>query len=321
MRVVAAAAACVTWFVVASNSFGSPQTPGSSGSDGPSGPSSPPGSSGSPSQGCTATETPCDLLGEHEGGGAVPSLECPCGPGLWIEDLPQTHIEPTVPFDEVEESGQFILRRKAHATPKSASVRVKGWGTSACAFGCVASSATLTERSAFSFRQREFWQGALPACPRLVGLAAMGIATQAVGVSTTAHMGCSASSSSSLAGACSSLGDASAQLGQSLSAQAQFSAANSTVKLSGNIGAMVTVDSASIQGSFSKIDSWEAVGIGSAAGTASFTVKPDRTYCAFTNKPVTKRALGAITAAGAGAVASGGGAAFEAEGSIRLWIE
>lgn len=251
----------------------------------------------------------------------APALMCPCGPGAWVRELPSTKIEPTVPVETIEQEQLFVILRKAKATPSSASALVNGIGNSSCVFGCSSGALSISERAAFSSSEREYWEGTLPPCPRMVTLAAMGSATQAVGVATTAHLGCSASASSTLAGACSSLGDASAQLSHSLLAQAQFNSASTAVKVSGNIGAMISVESVSIQGSYSKLDSWEATGIGSATGTASFIVKPDRTYCAFTNKAVTKRAAGTVTVIGAAAVANGGSVAFNSASTIKLWVE
>ncbi len=318
VRGVPAAAWALAWSLLVMGSIGGSQAGAAPPPGGLGGPPSPPD--------CPYSEMPCDLLPSHsgdspEGGPSAPAILCPCGPGAWVQGVASTQIDPPVPFEESKASGLFDIYRNFRATPSSALAHVKGGGTSPCFFGCSTGATSSTGRSSFSFAEAQYWEGLTPACPRAVSLAAMGTATQAVGVSTTASMGCSASASSSVAGSCSSLGNASAQFGHSIIAQAQFNAASSTVKLSGNIGAMVSVESVSVQGSCSKLDAWETSGVGSATGTASFTVKPDRTYCAFTNKAFTKRASGSTVVVGVGSLASGGAVAFEALGHIRMWVQ
>jgi hypothetical protein len=254
-------------------------------------------------------------------GGFGPGLTCPCGPGQWMRQEPAVRLDPVLPLEQELRIGKFIISKLSSATAVSASATLAATGRSNCFIGCDTSSVSQTARASFSYLSREVWDGAAPPCPRLVTLSASGDATQSVAVSTTADRGCSASSSSSISGMCSSLGDASAELSNGITAKAQFNSASSKVSMSGNIGASVSIESPSIQGAYSSQDQWEAEGIGSASGAATFTVKPNRDYCAMTNKAIVRRANGSVSLSGGAAVAGGGASSFSTSGQIRMTVD
>lgn len=257
----------------------------------------------------------------RSGSGWGAQVLCPCGPGKWVQLDPEIAMVPPIIVNEESEVGLFNVGKKVIATPNSASASILASGRSSCWFGCSTGSTALAVNASYEHRQKEVWQGEFPACPRAVALVATGQANQSVGVSTTADRGCSTSSSSSVSGSCSSRGNANAELTNTLTAKAQFNSSSTKVTLSGNIGAAINLESPSVQGSFSMVDSWEAEGVGSATGTASFTVKPNRTYCAFTNKPITRSAAGTVVVSGSASVASGGSSAFQASGYIKLRVD
>lgn len=275
-------------------------------------------------------EAPAGPVGPNEPGGSggsgdtgdspdAPQITLPCGPGEWVRAEPEIVCNPATPKAEQNKQGPFVIELNSAATQRSALASVKGTGTSG--FWKRTGSVTATNQASFSFSQHEYWNGPLPACSRQVSLAAMGGATQAIAVSVHAKPGCSASASSSVSGSCSSLGKASAELRSDIQANANFNSASSKVKLSGHIGAVTTVATPMVYGHISTQDQWETSGTGSATGTASFSIQPDRTYSALINKEITRRAVGRVSVAGSGSVGSFGSAAFEACGSIELWID
>jgi len=262
----------------------------------------------------------CDAPSDP-GGGMGPGLPCPCGPGSWVRAVPTVKLDPEQPIEMLLHIGRFDVSKSLSATADRATVDLRASGRSVCFIGCDTSSVSQTARASYLSSEREVWEGTAPACPRVVSIAAGGDATQAVAVSTTANQGCSASASSSMSGMCASLGDANAEMSSGLTAKAQFNSASSKVTVSGNIGVSISIESPSIQGSFSSQDQWEAEGVGSASGSASFSVKPNRTYCAMTNKPVIRRAFGSVSVSGGASVADGGSSSFATAGSVSLTVD
>lgn len=249
------------------------------------------------------------------------SIACGCGPGAWIRHDPEVVSEPASPDETVETAGAFRLRRLAHATHRSATASVNGQGYSSGIFFPAVQSATIGATARYKSREKEVWEGPLPACPRMVMLTAVGGSQQTIALSVAAVPGCSTSASSSVSGACSSLGKASADLNQTVMANAQVNAATSTVSISGNIGGAVFVGTSTVAGSISAQDSWVVRGAGSASGSATLSVKSDRVYCAFTNKPIVRLSQGNAAAAGSATVANGGTAAFMATAIVSLGID
>ena len=290
---------------------------GTSGADGgDTGNGTPPGGSPCP----PFVEILCDAPVDPNGGSGIDTA-CPCGPGQWTTLAPVVKTDPPEPVSQQIALGKFMISKIASASSEQALASLEATGRSNCFVGCDTSSVSQTARASFSFISREVWEGAAPACARLVTLSASGDATQGVAVSTTAHRGCSASASSSISGMCSSLGNASAELSNGITAKAQFNSASSKVSLSGNIGASVSIESPSIQGAYSSQDQWEAEGVGSASGAATFTVKPNRDYCAMTNKAIVRRANGSVSLSGGAAVANGGASSFATSGQIRMSVD
>ena len=73
----------------------------------------------------------------------------------------------------------------------------------------------------------------------------------------------------------------------------------------------MTIDDSgpSMTGDISSEVSWTLHGVGAASGSASYVVRPDRTYCAYTNRPIVRRAYAAMSAAVAVTVDAGAAAA------------
>ena len=266
------------------------------------------------------------LCGERQdpGGGAFPGLDCDCGPGGWIRMPASSSLlqEPSAPEESasgVAFNYTFNWTRTAQAQPTSASASVQFSGRSW--FGNAGSLAKGAMAS-FSTVEREIWSGSLPACPRDVMLAAGGGAGLSIGVTTSADAGCSAGAASGASGSCSSRGNANADLDQrTIQGAAMFNSGSNSVAIDGNFGAVIDVLTPSIEGSFNADTSWEVHGTGSATGTASFAVRPDRTYCAFTNRAITRRCRGNVVVSGAGSVASNGSCAASASASVSMHVD
>jgi hypothetical protein len=104
-------------------------------------------------------------------------------------------------------------------------------------------------------------------------------------------------------------------------ASAQYDSASNRITVSGNLGAPRVVSTASIEGTYSAEGSWHAQGTGSSVGVLTFSVKPDRTYCALTNLPVNAQWSGATAVALGISVDENGSASASATSSLSLSIQ
>ena len=92
-------------------------------------------------------------------------------------------------------------------------------------------------------------------------------------------------------------------------------------KIEGNFGIGVEYSSPYIDGLISAETSWTVSGQGSATGALSFTVAPDRTYCALTNLPIMAYWSGTVVASVAVTVDENGTAAGSAAAAITLSVQ
>lgn len=248
---------------------------------------------------------------------------CQCGPGEWMR-LPRAPMMNPQFLDEVDghSSEQFVVWRWwrcRSAEPTSAVVSLSRRGQS---IFWHAGSQADTASANFSGGFRERWHGTLPACPRLCLLAAVGGGGVSVAVSCAARPGCSASAGGSCTGSASSRGNAKATMDSTaIYASAQYDSASNRITVSGNLGAPRVVSTASIEGTYSAEGSWHAQGTGSSVGVLTFSVKPDRTYCALTNLPVNAQWSGATAVALGISVDENGSASASATSSLSLSIQ
>ena len=119
----------------------------------------------------------------------------------------------------------------------------------------------------------------------------------------------------------SSRGNASAACDEKIGCAAAYSRISASTDISGNVGAAVHLESPSIEGSFSAASEWRTDGAGSATGTLSFTVKPDRTYCALTNLPLHTRWNGTAAVSAAAAVDEDGSVGSSASANLNFFIQ
>lgn len=266
-------------------------------------------------------ELPCDGSGGGSAGeGAGP---CGCGTGQWIVNSPTPRMDPPVPLAEDRSlheglvSWSWSMRATAQPELAMASLTVRGRSNM-----WAAGSFSRYSLAHYASSRREIWSGGFPACPRLVSLAATGGATLHISASSAARQGCSAFASAATSGACSSLGQAQASIDElAISGSVGYSEANSAFEIAGNFGPLVDVLTESVEGSFSADSSWSTIGTGSHSGSASVTVRPDRLYCAFTNRPYVARMGGQAIAGGAGSVDRNGSASWSSMAVITLSVQ
>lgn len=171
-------------------------------------------------------------------------------------------------------------------------------------------SRSLATSASFQRTARELWSGDGPAAPRLVQLVANGFAGLSIAVTCGPSQGCSATASAAAAGGCQSLGDASAVLEPtSIGGTAHYDSVQSAFRIEGDLGAIVDDSGPSMTGDVSSEIAWTLQGIGAASGSASYVVRPDRTHCAYTNRPIVRRGYAAMSAAVAVTVDAGAAAA------------
>jgi hypothetical protein len=260
-----------------------------------------------------------DPDGDGEPGGILPSIMCLCD-GAWVEEeitntgaanppspvTDQDCYENSLGYDYV----CWTVVKSANYTTGSCHAEVTGDIQSVGGFES-AGSKSGSASARYNYAVRVKWvptgENTVP-CVREVNLAATGSAGLSITVSCAAAAGCTGAASASCSASCSSLGNASADLpNQTITGSVGYVAASSSFSASGNISAQVTpYESASVEGSYSRSQGWQTVGSGSIAGSATFNVKPDRTYCAYTNKGYTKRQSGSVIANGSGTAAYSG---------------
>lgn len=254
--------------------------------------------------------------------GLTPLPWCPCGPGAWVSLPPVVQCVPARPQHDVQtvrmNNTRWMTTHTTNAEPGMALAHVSTsgfsylWGS-----GSVADSALAMYRHSV----REVWQGEGIPCARLVALTATGGGGLALALSCAAVPGCGASGAASISGSCSSAGNASAELqNKMIDGQVAYHAATSSTHVSGKFGPPVTDSSASIEGSISHQLSWRVFGSGDASGSATYTVRPDRTYCAFTNRAISREATGVASCSGSATVDENGSAAFNARAFVSLSV-
>ena len=256
-------------------------------------------------------ELPCDDAGE--GGGAVvpPTFVCTPGEGGWARSPIELVASPQPRSDENTEFTMGFTRWQRHLWAEgSQNLATCGAILSGQSIflGTGSQSAAIT--AMYQMRRREFWDGVGPAMPRVVTLGATGFAGMSIAVTCSPQAGCVASAVATATGGCSSLGEASAVLEpRAISATAHYDSAASQLQFSGNIGAAIDDSGPSITGEISGSSQWSTQGEGAASGAASYAVRPDRTYCAFTNRPYTMRSFAATSTSIAATVNAGSAAA------------
>lgn len=253
-------------------------------------------------------ERPCSSFGESgEDGGTPPIEACTPGPGGWVRSPIERLALPETPHECRDEFTmgwtRWIRHEWANASAQHASCGMTLSGQSI--FQGIGSQAASIAAS-FQSRAREYWQGPGPAMPRLVALEATGFAGMSIAVTCAASAGCSATASSTVGGGCSSIGNASAFLEpRSIDATASFDGATSRLEFSGNVGVRIDDSGPTMSGEVSRDSTWSTNGVGAASGGASYVVRPERTYCAFTNRPIVRRAFGTTSVSLAGTVDAG----------------
>lgn len=283
-----------------------------------------------------AKDNPCDIAmevmcgqqqqqqGDDQGSGmGMPSLACDCGTGSWVRTIPHVVCLPALPIAEVNvphstNGTYWLTTREATAQPGYAEVHVSGSGAS---HFWRAGSVTRSAVARYSSTSREQWQGTGIPCPRLVTLAASGGGGLTLTLTCSAHPGCGASGTSSISGSCSSLGDASASIdNKRVDGSVAYESSSNSTEIEGQFGAFIDDSSASVDGRISRSASWSVEGAGNVSGAASYTVKDDRTYCAFTNRPITRISVGVALCASGATVDDNGSAAFDARAFVSLTV-
>lgn len=277
------------------------------------------GSSGQ-AEPCPPIEWLCD--DPTPGGDWGEGPNCTCGPGKWIRTDRRPMIDPPAPQRSVTATSENWVNWRTlctrEATDGTAQITVELAGASTFWH---AGSKARTESAQFSGGWRETWRGAFPPCPRMLLLAASGNGTLAITASCAARLGCTASAACSAAGVAMSRGNASASIeGQSLQGTVGYNALDHTSEISGNFGGSLDFWTGELEGSISRELRWKTKGQGSAAGTLSFTVLPDRTYCALTNLPVMASWTASLAATLTASVDENGTAAAATGAAISLKI-
>lgn len=269
---------------------------------------------------CPKIELGCDSLSEEEGIFVEPL--CQCGPGEWMRYSLKSELTPPQPIqNDWAGSENFVgwrisCYRNARDCTASAGVSISG----ASSFWH-AGSKSQAHVASFLGGWRECWRGAFPACPRSVLLVAMGGGGLGIGDSCAARLGCSSSSTATAAGAATSRGKANASL-SNLQIQGSVSYNNVTQlsTITGNFGANILFSNPHLNGTVSSNSSWTVSGQGSATGSMTFSVLPDRTYCAFTNLPIIANWTGTVVVTTAVSVDENGTASGSAAGILTLSV-
>jgi len=247
---------------------------------------------------------------------------CQCGPGQWIRVTKQPQLDP---FPEIHSrwsgSDNFVAWQTSSdrvAHDGQASVNVTIAGTSRFWH---AGSKSGSHVAQYSGGWTEQWQGTFPACARSVMLAAVGSGALTIGGSCAARLGCSAATTATASGGAMSRGNATATVtGLEIHGAVSFDELVRESKINGNFGADITLSSPGLSGRMSSNQSWTVKGEGSAAGSLSFTIAPDRTYCALTNLPIMATWNGIVAVSASVSVDENGSAAGSAGSTLLLQI-
>lgn len=306
----------VAWAVGAANAGG--------GADGSGEPGTPPCGQSSDDACDLGLERRC-IEASSTGGGTLPSpfCACECGTGFWTQEVATSSMKPAEPVDESEpdqriNSTRWSWRRTCEAQPWFAEAAVLGTAVSEFWH---AGSLTKSATARFATTERERWIGTGIPCPRLVQLSAVGGGMLEITLTCSAQAGCAATASASIAGMCASRGDANAAIdGKTVDGNVAYRSLTHVTAIEGKLGASVDDSSLGVDGQISEQRKWEVSGAGTASGSASYTVRPDRTYCAFTNRPISRTASGSAVAVGGGTVDWNGSIAFDAMAVVAMRV-
>ena len=262
-----------------------------------------------------------DPTGTGGMGGIVAMCDCACSNGWWTRAPISVSLSPgkpltMSPISETSNSVYWRWQLSEIAQPEhvEAAVDMSGysswWHAGSITKRAMARQATLA---------REQWVGTGIPCPRLVTIAAMGGAMLELSLTCSPSIGCTASGSATAAGACSSVGRASADIvDKTVRGNVGYSSYSHTVVVDGDFGFAIADDSVGIDGKISKKVDWKLDGPGSVSGTAAYVVTPDRSYCAFTNRPIDFRSNGWAIASGAMSVDENGSTSMSALAIVGL---
>jgi len=281
----------------------------------------------------TSASDPCPMMFERlcnpdpEGtggmGGIVQMCDCACGDGWWSRVPETVSLSPGKPLTTP------VMTESANATAWM-------WQTSAIAQpGHVEAEASISGFSTFwhagsrtkratarqSAVEREEWIGTGTPCPRLVTIAAMGGAMLELSLTCSPSVGCAASGSSTIAASCSSVGRASADIvDKTVHGTVGYSSYEHSVVVDGHFGVAITDNNIGIDGKISEKVNWKLEGAGSVSGTAAYVVTPDRSYCAFTNRPIVFRSNGIAIVSGGVSVDANGAASMSGLALVALSV-
>jgi hypothetical protein len=272
-------------------------------------------------------EIPCgngnDAGPGGHGGGLARICDCACGGGWWGRSTEKALLFPMRPVWGTTQTQNFNLTSwtwsvSAFAGTGSVEVSVDVSGTSTFWHaGSLTRSSTARQQTT----EREDWVGVGIPCPRMVNLAAMGGAVLELSLTCSPDIGCAASGSVSIAGACNSLGNATAQLtDKTVHGSVGYSTYEHSIAVEGKFGLAVDDDSVGIDGKISRKVNWHLAGDGCVSGSAAYVATPDRTYCAFTNRPLVIRSNGQAVATGGATVADNGSASMSGMAIVSLAV-
>ena len=264
-----------------------------------------------------------DPAGNGGMGGIVQMCDCECGEGWWSRAPDTLWLSPSKPLSmatrtESSNSTSWIWQTSAIAQPGhvEAEASISGFSTF-----WHAGSRTKRATARQSTVEREVWLGTGAPCPRLVTIAATGGAMLELSLTCSASVGCAASGSATIAASCSSVGRASADIvDKTIQGTVGYSSYEHSVVIDGNFGLAITDDSVGINGKISKKVNWQLEGAGSVSGSAAYVVTPDRSYCAYTNRPIVFRSNGMAIATGGVSVDANGAASMSALALVSLAV-
>jgi hypothetical protein len=270
---------------------------------------------------CPKFEILCDGLMSESPEETIKPI-CECGPGYWFTSLRKPELNPTTPIHTSWAGSQDFVGWQTSceriAMNGSATANVSISGTSSFWH---AGSKSVTQMSQYTGGWKETWTGTFPACARSILISAVGSGGLGISDSCAARLGCSASSNASAGGMATSRGRASATLSNlQIHGTVSYDHVTQLSKIDGNFGADVAYSNSTFNGTFSSNSSWTVNGQGSATGSMSFTVLPDRTYCALTNLPIAANWTGTVVATTAVTVDDNGSAAGSAGATLTLSV-
>ncbi len=251
------------------------------------------------------------------------ACECACGTGMWASQS-KVRATPSLPGRFTNQIATVNLTRWLWSTAAAADEDYAEASFDLMGSSHLWSIGSFTRRASASqaTSHKEWWVGLGPPCPRLVSLAASGGAIVELGMSCAARPGCSASGSVTVAGSCSSVGQASASLpDKTVHGSVGYRSFEQKIEVSGNFGAEIADNGLGIEGKIAGMVQWKLTGDGSVSGSAAYTVTPDRTYCAFTNRPIVRRSNGKAAVIGGGTVGDNGTIAVSGLAMVSMGVQ